>query len=84
MIDDVKREKILNFNLMVNNKDDDIALFFLRSANWEEEKTAKLYFDNIASLNDTVPNSHHNHQINIPKISQIISHISKIIYRIIV
>ena len=68
MIDDVKREKILNFNLMVNNKDDSIALFFLSSANWEEEKAAKLYFDNISSLNDTVPNNHLNNQINIPNI----------------
>ena len=75
MIDDVKREKILNFNLMVNNKDNDIALFFLRSANWEEEKAAKLYLDNIASLNGTVPNRHHNHQINIPNISNNIPYI---------
>ena len=64
MLNEVQKEKMANFNLMVENKDEVIALEFLKMSNWDEVKAVKLYLENIQALNN--PFQNHNHNINIP------------------
>ena len=54
MINDDLGIKISNFNKIVGNKNEDIAIEFLELTNWDENEAAKLYFRDI-----TLPNNSH-------------------------
>ena len=42
-----QNDKILNFNAMVGNNNNNIAIEFLNLANWDETKAVGLYLDNV-------------------------------------
>ena len=46
-VNSIKNEKILNFNAMVGNNNNNIAIEFLNLANWDESEAVKLYLDNV-------------------------------------
>ena len=46
-------QKISNFNNLVGNKNDDIAIEFLTLANWDETHASKLYLNNVSLPNNS-------------------------------
>ena len=59
MKDSIHNEKILNFNAMVGNNNNNIALEFLTLANWDESEAARLYLDNVNVTNiHKIPNKY--------------------------
>ena len=48
-------EKINTFKLLVDNNDDDLALHYLERANWDEEKAANLYNQEMHSQKKHIP-----------------------------
>ena len=65
MLSPTQQEKIANFNLMVENRDEAIAKEFLQMSNWDEEKAVKLYLENINALKNNQFQNHPQH-INQP------------------
>ena len=55
-------QKILNFNITVGNKNEDLAIEFLSLANWDETQAVKLYLNNVSLTNDS--NSYSNNNFN--------------------
>ena len=47
-------EKISNFNLMVNNQNEDIAFKYLSQTGWDETKAAQLFNDEIKKMEQTL------------------------------
>ena len=47
-------EKISNFNLMVNNQNEDIAYNYLSQTGWDETKAAQLFNDEIKIMEQTL------------------------------
>jgi len=57
MLNDIQRQKIQNFNSIVNNRNENVAINYLNQANWNEARAIELYYDSSSLSNSMSQNS---------------------------
>ena len=57
-----QQQKISNFNAIVKNNNDKIAIEFLTLAKWDETEAIKLYLNNVSLPNNSSSNNNENNQ----------------------